>query len=154
VASLGAVSTILASYLAKVRGSGEPEFSTIHARELNTFLREIDGFIMDHGLCLFCFMFSSFSGAHAYVCAGHKIGAEQDDNILMYRERFESLIKTDGEDSGGGGTGYSQRHLASPHPPFAQPPYPPPHVLVAGAPSVVDEKQQMWRNEKAISGMV
>ena len=52
MASLGAISTILASYLAKVRGSGEPEFSTIHARELNTFLRDIEGFIMDHGLYL------------------------------------------------------------------------------------------------------
>jgi len=61
VASLGAISTILASYLAKVRGSGEPEFSTIHARELNTFLRDIEAFIMDHGLCLVCFIYFSFS---------------------------------------------------------------------------------------------
>ena len=49
VAALGAISTMLASYLAKVRGSGEPEFSTIRTRELNTFLREVDAFIMDHG---------------------------------------------------------------------------------------------------------
>jgi hypothetical protein len=49
IAALGAISTLLASYLASVRGSGEPEFSTIRERELNTFLREIEAFIMDHG---------------------------------------------------------------------------------------------------------
>ena len=53
MASLGAISTILASYLAKVRGSGEPEFSTIRARELNTFLREVGAFIIDHGPSFF-----------------------------------------------------------------------------------------------------
>jgi hypothetical protein len=49
VAALGGLSTILASYLAKVRGSGEPEFSTIRMRELNSFLREVETFILDHG---------------------------------------------------------------------------------------------------------
>ena len=159
MASLGAISTILASYLAKVRGSGEPEFSTIHARELNTFLRDIEAFILDHGPCLFVFLFWS---SRVYItaswivlcdtvcaCAGHRIGTEEDDKVLMYRERFESIIKTDGEGSGGV-TGYSQRSLPSPYPPF---PHPPPHVLVTGVPGAMDEKQ-MWRNEKAISGVV
>jgi len=89
----------------------------------------------------------------ACVCAGHKIGTEQDDKILMYRARFESIIKTDGEDSGGA-TGYSQRPISTPHPSYPPHPIPhPPHVYVTGVPGVMDEKQ-MWRNEKAISGMV
>lgn len=153
MASLGAISTILASYLAKVRGSGEPEFSTIRARELNTFLRDIEAFIMDHGPCFhFGFLhFWAYSRCLVLLRPGHEVGTEQDDKILMYRDRFESIIKTDGEDSGGG-TGYSQRSLSSSNPPFS--PHPPPQVLVTGVPGAVDEKQQAWRNEKAINGMV
>ena len=49
VAVLGGISTILASYLAKVRGSGEPELSSIRTRELNSFLREVHTFIVDDG---------------------------------------------------------------------------------------------------------
>lgn len=52
VAALGGLSTVLASYLAKARGSGEPESSTIRMRELNTFLREINTFVLDHGSSL------------------------------------------------------------------------------------------------------
>jgi len=53
VAVLGGVSTILASYLAKVRGSGEPEFSSIRRRELSSFLREVHAFVVDEGPFLF-----------------------------------------------------------------------------------------------------
>jgi hypothetical protein len=53
VAVLGGFSTILASYLAKVRGSGEPEFSSIRSRELSSFLRELHAFIVDDGSFLF-----------------------------------------------------------------------------------------------------
>ena len=66
----------------------------------------------------------------------------------MYRERFEVIIKTEGEDSSGGGGGYSQRPLSS-----YRSPAPSHQVLAAGAPGVVDEKQQMWKNEKAVNGM-
>ena len=53
MAVLGGVSTILASYLAKVRGSGEPEFSSIRGRELSSFLREVHAFVVDDGPFLF-----------------------------------------------------------------------------------------------------
>jgi hypothetical protein len=53
VAVLGGISTILASYLAKVRGSGEPELSSIRTRELSSFLREVHAFIIDDGSFLF-----------------------------------------------------------------------------------------------------
>lgn len=78
---------------------------------------------------------------------------------MLFRERFEVIIKTDGEDSGLG-AGYSQRQSSSNLPP---PHAPPPAHLATGHPGVVpvqhgyggmDEKQQMWRNEKAIGAMV
>jgi len=49
VAVFGGISTILASYLAKIRGSGEPEFSTIRAREVTSYLRDLEAFVLDHG---------------------------------------------------------------------------------------------------------
>lgn len=64
VAALGGLSTILASYLAKVRGSGEPEISTIRTRELNSYLREVETFIMDHGSFLH---FTGFDYFHPWI---------------------------------------------------------------------------------------
>ena len=55
MAVLGGFSTIFASYLAKVRGSGEPEFSSIRGRELSSFLREVHAFVVDDGSSLFFF---------------------------------------------------------------------------------------------------
>jgi hypothetical protein len=43
------MSTALASYLAKARGSGEPEFSNLRSRELSTFIREVQAFVLDKG---------------------------------------------------------------------------------------------------------
>ncbi|KAF9777899.1 hypothetical protein BJ322DRAFT_517364 [Thelephora terrestris] len=136
VAALGGTSTILASYLAKVRGSGEPEFSTIRARELNTFLREVETFLLDHG---------------------DEIGSDYDDQVTSFRERFEMIIKTDGEDSGQGSwTGF--------HPSSSPPPHgvPPGVNLASGQPGTMpgaydargpDENQKLCKacKEKAIS---
>lgn len=55
MAVLGGFSTIFASYLAKVRGSGEPEFSSIRGRELSSFLREVHAFVVDDGSFLSLF---------------------------------------------------------------------------------------------------
>ena len=75
----------------------------------------------------------------------------------MYRNRFESIIKTEGEDSSGGRAGHSHHPLPTSYTLPAPPP-----VLVTGppgvmpgyyAPGTVDEKQQMWKNEKAANGM-
>lgn len=43
------MSTLVASYLARARGSNEPEFSTERVRDLDHFLRECRAFKMDHG---------------------------------------------------------------------------------------------------------
>ena len=69
----------------------------------------------------------------------------------MYRDRFELLIKTEGEDSSGGTSGHPHRsYPSSPHPP-PPPVSVPPHVLSTGMPGGYDDKH-MWRNDKG--GMV
>lgn len=90
---------MLASYLAKARGSGEPEFSRLRARELDTFVREVEAWTMDKGP-LFA---SSSLDPHSHVYgSGHSIGSEFDNQINMFRVRFEQIIKTEGEDSTSG----------------------------------------------------
>ena len=83
----------------------------------------------------------------------------------MYRERFELIIKTEGEDSTSG-TGYASHPRPNPsvnlHPANQQPmagsfggrnfQAMPPHA--DGGSGQLSEKQQMWKNEKAMGGMV
>ncbi|KAH9895728.1 hypothetical protein C8Q73DRAFT_643822 [Cubamyces lactineus] len=74
---LGGMSTLAASYLAKARGSGEPEVSSIRRRDLDGFIRDIEAFMLDKG----------------YV-----VGPEYDARIERYRRRFEEIM---GVGSGG-----------------------------------------------------
>ena len=46
---------MLASFLAKARGSNEPDFSNLRSRELSTFIREAEAWTMDHGKLLVSF---------------------------------------------------------------------------------------------------
>lgn len=48
-AVLGGMSTVVASYLARTRGSNEPQLSITRVKDLEAFIRECDAFIMDHG---------------------------------------------------------------------------------------------------------
>lgn len=48
-AILGGLATIVASFLARARGSGEPERSMMRTRDLEQFVREAQGFVMDRG---------------------------------------------------------------------------------------------------------
>ena len=73
----------------------------------------------------------------------------------MYRDRFETIIKTEGEDSGAG-NGYSQPQ----RPVSASYHHAPPPAHMTGTPGVLpgnhppgiaDEKQQMWKNEKGVN---
>ena len=50
------------SYPAKIRGLGEPEFSTLRTRDLNSFLRQVETFIMDRG----SFLFLSLLAVHPF----------------------------------------------------------------------------------------
>lgn len=46
---LGAFSTLVASYLARARGSGEPDLSALRVSDLDHFLRTAEAFQLDHG---------------------------------------------------------------------------------------------------------
>jgi hypothetical protein len=95
----GGMSTVLASYLARVRGSGEPESSTLRARELDTFIREVEAWSLDHGRLLFFYFHITVTNN---LLSGHLVGSEYDDPINKFRERFENIIRTAGEDANSG----------------------------------------------------
>jgi hypothetical protein len=64
----------MASYLALVRGSGEPELSSARVKDLGQFLRDCESFAFDHG--------------EEYVTPGHKL----DEEVECLRRRFEQLL--------------------------------------------------------------
>ncbi|OBZ72819.1 hypothetical protein A0H81_07045 [Grifola frondosa] len=69
---LGGLSTLAASYLARSRGSGEPEVSTAKCKDLEAFIRECEAFMLDKG---------------------HLIGPEYDLMLERYRgRRFEGIM--------------------------------------------------------------
>ncbi|KAG6840894.1 hypothetical protein C0991_003418, partial [Blastosporella zonata] len=68
---LGGMSTLTAAYLARARGSHEPELSITRVKDLEQYIREADAFQMDHG---------------------HVITNEHDDQLFRFRERFEELL--------------------------------------------------------------
>ena len=68
---LGGLSTLAASYLAKMRGSGEPEASTATCAELENFVRELQAYILD---------------------TGHLAGEKHRDTVRQYRERLEKIL--------------------------------------------------------------
>ncbi len=62
---------MVASYLARARGSNEPELSITRVKDLEQFIRECKAFQMDHGHCA---------------------GNEFDLNLESLRRRFEELL--------------------------------------------------------------
>ncbi|KAL0062541.1 hypothetical protein AAF712_010580 [Marasmius tenuissimus] len=72
VSVLGGMTTLVASYLARVRGSGEPEYSTGKVKDLDHFIRECRAFELDHG---------------------HEMGGGvYDAKLVDFRERLEDLL--------------------------------------------------------------
>ena len=67
----GGMSTLVASYLARMRGSNEPELSITRAKDLDQFIRECDAFQMDRG---------------------HITGNSEDSALEGFRKRFEELL--------------------------------------------------------------
>ena len=65
------MSIIVASYLARARGSNEPELSITRVKDLEHFIRNCEAFQMDHG---------------------HVIGDELDDKLNGLRDEFEALL--------------------------------------------------------------
>lgn len=70
----GGLSTLAASYLARARGSGEPELSTSRVKDLEQFLRECMAFQIDH--------------AHQYGTPENGLNVQLDD----LRRKFEELL--------------------------------------------------------------
>ncbi|KAG6885103.1 hypothetical protein C0993_005870 [Termitomyces sp. T159_Od127] len=70
-AILGGFSTITASYLARARGSNEPELSITRVKDLEQFIRQCEAFQMDHGQTL---------------------GNKYDKEVQDLRGRFEELL--------------------------------------------------------------
>lgn len=65
------MSTLAASYLAKMRGSGEPEASAARIKDIENFQREIEATKLD---------------------MGHIVGPQCDEIINGYRRRFEEIM--------------------------------------------------------------
>ncbi|KAI0259177.1 hypothetical protein BC834DRAFT_907647 [Gloeopeniophorella convolvens] len=77
IAVLGSLSTLVAAYTARTRGSSEPEASLVRSTALGGFLREILAFKLDHE---------------------HEVGHEQDAHIESFRIRLDHLLRsTDGK---------------------------------------------------------
>jgi SMODS and SLOG-associating 2TM effector domain len=68
---IGALATLVASYLARARGSNEPELSITRTKDLEQFIRECRSFILDYG---------------------HVSGHEYDSELIGFRRRFEELL--------------------------------------------------------------
>jgi hypothetical protein len=65
---------MVASYLARARGSNEPELSITRVKDLEQFLREARAFQMDH--------------AHEYATSANGL----DQRVEYFRMRFEELL--------------------------------------------------------------
>lgn len=70
-AILGGLATLVASYLARARGSNEPELSIARVKDLEQFIRECNAFEMDFG---------------------YSENDEHDNELKGYRKRFEELL--------------------------------------------------------------
>ncbi|OCH93757.1 hypothetical protein OBBRIDRAFT_267003 [Obba rivulosa] len=77
IAVLGGLSTLAASYLARSRGTGQPEASILRCRDLENFIRDLEGFMLDYG---------------PYT------GTEYDLMVAHYRRRFEEVLGNVRED--------------------------------------------------------
>lgn len=74
ISILGGMATMVASYLARTRGSNEPELSITRVKDLDQFLRDCFAFKMDSG--------------HEYGTPGDELNARLDH----LRRRFEELL--------------------------------------------------------------
>jgi hypothetical protein len=68
---LGGASTLVASYLARTKGTNEPQASKYRVQALDHFLREIEAFDLDHG---------------------YEMGDKWDDKINGFRLGLERIL--------------------------------------------------------------
>ncbi|KZT00129.1 uncharacterized protein LAESUDRAFT_603536, partial [Laetiporus sulphureus 93-53] len=68
---LGGLSTLAASYLARARGSGQPERSIVRAHDLQHFIRDCEAFLLDWG---------------------YHTGTDFEHEVRRYRMRLEEIL--------------------------------------------------------------
>jgi hypothetical protein len=68
---------LVASYLARARGSNEPELSIARTKDLEQFIRECRTFQLDHG---------------------HLVGNDFDNELVRFRNRYEELLGNNGNE--------------------------------------------------------
>ncbi|KAI9455703.1 hypothetical protein BJY52DRAFT_1188255 [Lactarius psammicola] len=71
ISVLGGAATLVATCLARMRSSNEPEFSRLRAKDLDQFLREITAFQLDYG---------------------KETGHERDEQINAFRQGLEKML--------------------------------------------------------------
>lgn len=79
-AVLGGLSTLAASYLARMRGSEEPEKSRLRSHELSNFIRSCEAFILDYG--------------HIVIVENDPDNThiELEHHIIRLRTKFEEIV--------------------------------------------------------------
>lgn len=82
---LGGAGTVVASYLARARGSNEPELSIARTKDLQRFIRQIDAFVQDHG------QETGFLDEEGKVIDENH-ARELDDRIRRFRYDLEHLL--------------------------------------------------------------
>jgi SMODS and SLOG-associating 2TM effector domain len=73
---LGALTTVVASYLARTRGSNEPELSITRVKDLEKFIRELEAYMLDFG---------------------QLTGDDHDAKIIAFRTSFEEILGNNAE---------------------------------------------------------
>ncbi|KAH9056323.1 hypothetical protein EDB87DRAFT_1261554 [Lactarius vividus] len=76
ISILGGAATLVASYMARMRSSSEPEASRFRAKTLDRFLREVQAFQLDHN---------------------SQTGSECDKEIEDFRSRLEIILSKSGK---------------------------------------------------------
>ena len=85
---LGGFGTVVASYLARSRGSGEPELSISRVKDLQKFIREVEAFVQDHGES----MCGDGNGSGGSGAEGNRGGEMYERRVWELREEFEYLL--------------------------------------------------------------
>lgn len=88
-AILGGIATLVASYVARVRGSSEPEKSLLRSQELTQYIRELEVYIMDYGSM----------GGDGDEGKGEE--GKWDEGVKGWRERLQEILG-DGNGNGNG----------------------------------------------------
>lgn len=80
---LGGAGTVVASYLARARGSNEPQLSITRSKELKRFLRKCKAFVEDYGPETGFDKSGNFDNEQALFL---------NKRIYKFREEFEHLL--------------------------------------------------------------